>query len=481
MSKNPVLTISMLVSNQKKQAMESIMSLNNIRKNISSELVLVYTGHDEQFREQIEAMADKVIDFEWCNDFAKARNAGLDLANGEWFLFLDDDEFFTDDEEIILFFTKEIYKQFGFAAYIVRNYLDEAGNTYSDSWLTRLAKITPELRFEGRVHEALSGKQGEGLRLNSIADHYGYVFGTREAKLAHFERNSSILKKLMEEEPEKIKWGIQMMQEYRSIEDYSNIVECGYLYFNKLKDKDETYNPARGSVAIAIMTGLKGLERYKEANEFAKEVLDENVISMMAQASIKQMQAYCCFELQQYEMAKKLCEDYFESKLYYENNKLLKQADESYLFTAETFDKRKSLEANSIMICAALMLNDCSVLEHNIDQLEWDGEYIYVYEHFREVFFHAIRVMGNKEVFYKLASLIWKKGVLKNYFILELNNLEMTEENNMIIQVFKSVEKADEIKKQIRDLQEKGLQDQVRIVVDKVKEMIPWDEEIKNY
>ena len=33
-------------------------------------------------------------EFKWCDDFAKARNAGLEKCTGEWFMYIDDDEWF---------------------------------------------------------------------------------------------------------------------------------------------------------------------------------------------------------------------------------------------------------------------------------------------------------------------------------------------------------------------------------------------------
>ena len=47
---------------------------------------------------------DHIVPFTWCDDFSKARNAGLKEAKGEWFLYIDDDEWFGDVQELIAFF-----------------------------------------------------------------------------------------------------------------------------------------------------------------------------------------------------------------------------------------------------------------------------------------------------------------------------------------------------------------------------------------
>ena len=46
----------------------------------------------------------RVVQFTWCDDFSKARNAGLEKARGQWFLYLDDDEWFIDTKEITVHF-----------------------------------------------------------------------------------------------------------------------------------------------------------------------------------------------------------------------------------------------------------------------------------------------------------------------------------------------------------------------------------------
>ena len=55
----------------------------------------------------VREYTDNIVSFDWCDDFAAARNAGLEHAKGEWFLYLDDDEWFEDVTTIIDFFQSD--------------------------------------------------------------------------------------------------------------------------------------------------------------------------------------------------------------------------------------------------------------------------------------------------------------------------------------------------------------------------------------
>ena len=97
--KKPVLSISLLVSNGRTDTIRKCMeSLVPLRRAIPSELIVVDTGCTDGSVEIAREYADQVVNFTWCNDFAAARNAGLCKCSGEWFLFLDDDEWFEDDK-----------------------------------------------------------------------------------------------------------------------------------------------------------------------------------------------------------------------------------------------------------------------------------------------------------------------------------------------------------------------------------------------
>ena len=107
-----VLTISLLVSNHIDTISKCMKSIQPLLEQISSELIVVDTVGPDQSDGSLavaEKYADKIIHFDWCDDFSAARNAGLKCANGEWFLFLDDDEWFDDVSELVNFFKDEMH------------------------------------------------------------------------------------------------------------------------------------------------------------------------------------------------------------------------------------------------------------------------------------------------------------------------------------------------------------------------------------
>ena len=91
-----LLSISMLVSGREETTEKCIASLDHLRSTVPCELILTDTGCPAGMQEWLQQKADKVLRFTWCDDFAAARNVGLQAASGEWFMFMDDDEWFED-------------------------------------------------------------------------------------------------------------------------------------------------------------------------------------------------------------------------------------------------------------------------------------------------------------------------------------------------------------------------------------------------
>ena len=211
----PVLSISMLVSNNRRDTIEKCLeSLAPLLKAVPSELIIVDTGCTDGSVDIARKYADKVVQFTWCKDFAAARNAGLRECTGEWFLYLDDDEWFEDVSELITFFKSEERKHCDTLWYIQRNYDDFEGTSYTDTYVGRCLKMTPETRFCGKIHEWLEPLPKMIKKTNAYVHHYGYVFKNEEDKQKHLERNLTLEEEAVRENPEDIRMCCQLVQEY---------------------------------------------------------------------------------------------------------------------------------------------------------------------------------------------------------------------------------------------------------------------------
>jgi len=123
-------------------------------KGFVDEVVIVDTGSSDSTKEIAKRFTSKVFDFEWDDDFSKARNFSISKATKEWILVLDVDEKI-DKKDIIKM--KDIIKE---------NKKDVLGyrliqETYSDSkvvgvrGICRLFKNDERIRFVYPIHETV--------------------------------------------------------------------------------------------------------------------------------------------------------------------------------------------------------------------------------------------------------------------------------------------------------------------------------------
>ena len=173
-TQQPLLSISILVSNRIdtiEKCMESIKPL--LTKSPAELVVLDTVGEDTDGSiDIVRKYTNKIYRFEWCNDFASARNFGLVKCTGKWFMFMDDDEWFEDVSEIVEFFTSGEYKNYNCATYKIRDYANREGTSYMESGIFRMTKREKHIKFTGRIHEYLAGLQPPLKELSSYIHHY---------------------------------------------------------------------------------------------------------------------------------------------------------------------------------------------------------------------------------------------------------------------------------------------------------------------
>ncbi len=282
-----LLSISLLVSGREATTEKCLDSLKGLLERLDSELILVDTGCKEDFRKNLEKYADRIISFAWCNDFAKARNAGLQQACGEWFLFLDDDEWFEDVAPIVDFFQSGEYREYEQAVYKARNYSEKDGSAYSEEWVSRMIHLREDTHFEGRLHETLVPTIGKCKKINAFVHHFGYAYENEEERQAHFKRNVSILEPLMKEEPDNLRWWIQILPEYLGIGDSKSLRNAAEEALRKIHKIDKSFmNQCRGAFYCAVLTSFYMDKDYEVMEERCKLYCKDARNSRMTQCSL---------------------------------------------------------------------------------------------------------------------------------------------------------------------------------------------------
>ncbi len=147
------ISVCMIVKNEEKVLGRCLDCL----KDIADEIVIVDTGSTDRSREIAGRYTDRIFDFKWVDDFAKARNFAFDKCSMDYIYSADADEII--DEDNIERFKKlkaVLLPEIDLVQMVYKNQL-EYNTTYNfDSELRpKLYKRCRKFTWEGSVHEAV--------------------------------------------------------------------------------------------------------------------------------------------------------------------------------------------------------------------------------------------------------------------------------------------------------------------------------------
>lgn len=129
------------------------------------EFVFTDTGCTDETRKVIESFGDHVreqgktcviTDFEWCDDFAKARNANFRAASGKWRVFLDTDDVLVGGENL----RRLIEKTERNHPHVEGLFLPYDYDVLEELPTFRVVKWSPQWYWTDAIHERLVSKQG---------------------------------------------------------------------------------------------------------------------------------------------------------------------------------------------------------------------------------------------------------------------------------------------------------------------------------
>ena len=427
MDKKIELSIGILISNRMDTVPRCLDSLKPILESIPSELILVDTSQNEEINKICLQHSSNVMKFTWCKDFAKARNECLKRAKGEWFMFLDDDEWFDDPDELVHFFQSDEYKEYGYANYIIRNYTDAEYIYYSDTWATRLIRLTPETEFRSKIHEYLYPIFGKEKRLHTIVHHSGYIFETEEKRKEHFDRNVSLLLDMVAEEPNEMRWMIQLAQEYNAQKEWKRLLEYCIERIEATKD----YSSGRaciniGTFYIGKIIALMRLNKFDEAEITCRELTEDERNTRLCRAYCYLFEAEIAYKNSDFQNTIWKVECYLKEKEFFEK----KENEQTYseqrmaLLVDEAFDVSRIQKAYTLFICSNLKLGKIEALEQYFDCLGWDNSTIYVYKGTEIILVEAMSQLEYHEIFVKVLECIFRNAELRKSVIKQIVDLK---------------------------------------------------------
>ncbi len=167
--------------------------LGSVRPWVDHLLVLDTGSSDDTVQLALEAGA-QVAHFTWVDDFAAARNHALNLANTDWNLVLDADEWVCDGGSELAALRK-VRPDFVGSIRIDSDFNVNGREASASSWISRV--LPRAVRYRGRIHE----QPEHGLGVRRLAVHVGHSGYSPQALGAKQGRNAAMLERALLETP----------------------------------------------------------------------------------------------------------------------------------------------------------------------------------------------------------------------------------------------------------------------------------------
>ncbi len=272
MSKVPI-SVCIIAKNEEKYIEECLRHL----KPYGFEIVVTDTGSTDRTKEIARKYADKVLDFEWIDDFSAARNFCMEHASNNWILAIDCDEYMESvnmkDVRILM---QKCVRMPGLIE-LVNIVNGKHGRSFTSEKVTRFYNKN-FFTFENPIHEQIvSKKAGDKsvIEKQFLAPikviHHGYDISPEELKEKQ-ERNLRLLRKSLEKEPENPYILFQIGQSEYLMNNYEDAI----IYLNKALEYAPTTELEYVVITICdLAQTYREVARYKEAMELMERYKDK--------------------------------------------------------------------------------------------------------------------------------------------------------------------------------------------------------------
>ncbi len=170
-----MISVCMIVKNEINLLENCINSVRNKLGDVVNEYVVIDTGSTDGTSELAKKLRCEVYNFEWCEDFSKARNFSLSKAKNNWVFVIDADEFVDDINVDINKLCTNTNENFAFLVNIKS--INEEGDVTDSSKLARVFN-KKVYKYKNPVHEQLNKIDETAPKYKNIdivLKHTGYL------------------------------------------------------------------------------------------------------------------------------------------------------------------------------------------------------------------------------------------------------------------------------------------------------------------
>lgn len=207
--KKPDVALVVIAKNEERCIQRCLMSA----KPYVNRMVVLDTGSTDKTVEIAKMCGAEVHHMQWMDDFAVARNRALDLANADWNLIMDADEWLKTGGG---FLSKLESNNLFIGVLLVSSTFNQENSSLQTN-NSHISRLLPRgVRYSGRIHEQPISDLNR-LKIPLIFEHDGYE------ERHHFHktgRNLSLLKISFEESPNDPYILYQIGKEYEGLKDF---------------------------------------------------------------------------------------------------------------------------------------------------------------------------------------------------------------------------------------------------------------------
>ena len=266
------VALCMIVKNEEDILPKTFPQFNKL----FDEIIVVDTGSSDNTKNIIKSYGVVPVEFEWVNDFAKARNESIKNAKSDWIVWLDADEYINDEDFIKL---KDILSRADSDCYSIKVLEAKEGGfqAFGYLWRDKVFKNHCGLHFEREINEGIfdsNSNSALSLKINVEIYHLGGAIALSQnlkRKAKKEERNIKLYNNLLKKNPKDFRANMLLGKSYLIAQKLNEAYEC----FKKASEYAMDTEGRESNLVDASFCSVH-LGKYSEAKDLLLQALKLN-------------------------------------------------------------------------------------------------------------------------------------------------------------------------------------------------------------